>query len=54
LHGIRGALHGATLYQVSPDILWLFAVSVLLLPFALWVFGCAVARAKRDGTLAHY
>jgi ABC-2 type transport system permease protein len=54
LHGIRGALHGATLAQLSPDILWLAVVSILLLPFALWVFGCAVARAKRDGTLAHY
>ena len=54
LHGIRGALHGATFGQLSPDILWLTVVSILLLPFALWVFGCAVARAKHDGTLAHY
>jgi hypothetical protein len=29
-------------------------MSIILLPFALWVFGCAVVRAKHDGTLAHY
>jgi ABC-2 type transport system permease protein len=54
LHGIRGALHGATLGQLSPDMLWLLALSILLLPFALWVFRCAVVRAKQDGTLAQY
>ena len=54
LHGIRGALHGATFGQLSPDILWLSVLSLVALPFALWVFGCAVARAKHDGTLAQY
>jgi ABC-2 type transport system permease protein len=54
LHGIRGALHGATFGQLSPDIVWLTVVSIVLLPFALWVFRCAVVRAKHDGTLAHY
>lgn len=54
LHGIRGALHGATLRQLSPDIIWLSVISIVLLPFALWVFRCAVVRAKHDGTLAHY
>jgi ABC-2 type transport system permease protein len=54
LHGIRGALHGATIGQLAPDILWLAVMSALLLPFALWVFRFAVARAKHDGTLAHY
>jgi ABC-2 type transport system permease protein len=54
LHGIRGALHGATFGQLSPDIMWLSVMSIILLPFALWVFGCAVVRAKHDGTLAHY
>jgi ABC-2 type transport system permease protein len=54
LHGIRGALHGATFGQLSPDILWLFGLSLLLMPFALWVFRCAVVRAKHDGTLAQY
>jgi ABC-2 type transport system permease protein len=54
LHGIRGALHGATLGQLSPDMIWLSVISILLLPFALWVFRCAVLRAKHDGTLAHY
>ena len=54
LHGVRGALQGATLVQLSPDILWLAVLSVALLPFSLWVFRCAVARAKIDGTLAHY
>jgi ABC-2 type transport system permease protein len=54
LHGIRGALQGATFGQLSPDLLWLSVISILLLPFALWVFHCAVVRAKQDGTLAHY
>jgi ABC-2 type transport system permease protein len=54
LHGIRGAVHGATFGQLSPDMLWLGVLSIVLLPFALWVFRCAVARAKQDGTLAHY
>jgi ABC-2 type transport system permease protein len=54
LHGIRGAVHGATFGQLSPDMLWLALLSIVLLPFALWVFQCAVDRAKRDGTLAHY
>ncbi|HEY5350501.1 MAG TPA: ABC transporter permease [Candidatus Lustribacter sp.] len=54
LHGIRGAVQGATFGQLSPDMLWLGALSIVLFPFALWVFRCAVARAKQDGTLAHY
>lgn len=54
LHGIRGAVTGATFDQLSPDMIWLAVLSMLLLPFALWVFRCAVNRAKHDGTLAHY
>ena len=54
LNGIRGALHGATFGQLAPDLLWLSCVSIVLLPFALWVFRCAVAQAKHDGTLAQY
>jgi ABC-2 type transport system permease protein len=54
LHGIRGAVHGATFSQLSPDMLWLALLSILLLPFSLWVFRSAVDRAKHDGTLAHY
>jgi ABC-2 type transport system permease protein len=54
LHGIRGALHGANWPQLTPDIIWLAILSLLLLPFSLWVFRCAVARAKWDGTLAQY
>jgi ABC-2 type transport system permease protein len=54
LHGIRGAVQGATFAQLSPDMLWLCVLSIVLLPFALWTFRAAVARAKQDGTLAHY
>lgn len=54
LHGIRGAVQGASFGQLSSDMLWLFVLSIFLLPFALWVFRCAVARAKNDGALAHY
>ena len=54
LHAIRGSLHGAAIRELVPDVVWLSATSAILLPFALWVFGVAVARAKHDGTLAQY
>jgi ABC-2 type transport system permease protein len=54
LHGIRGAIGGAAFGQLLPDMSWLLALSIILLPFSLWVFHCAVGRAKYNGTLAHY
>jgi ABC-2 type transport system permease protein len=54
LSGIRGALQGATLIELWPDVSWLVVVSAILMPLALWSFDCAVRRAAYDGTLAQY
>jgi ABC-type multidrug transport system permease subunit len=54
LNGIRGAFHGATLRDLSPDAIWLTVATIVLLPFSLFIFRGAVARAKFDGTLGQY
>jgi ABC-2 type transport system permease protein len=54
LNGIRGALQGATIGQLWPDVCWLGIVSAVLLPLSLWAFDRAVRRAAYDGTLAQY
>jgi ABC-2 type transport system permease protein len=54
LDGIRGAVHGATLAQLAPEVIWLSIAAAILLPLSLWSFGRAVERAKMDGTLGHY
>jgi ABC-2 type transport system permease protein len=54
LNGIRGAFNGATLRDLSPDLIWLAVATIVLLPFSLFVFRAAVARAKFDGTLGQY
>jgi len=54
LNGIRGAVHGATMGQLSHDAIWLSVATMILLPFSLLVFQRAVDRAKMDGTLGHY
>ena len=54
LSGIRGALHGDSLAQLTPDIAWLSVATVILLPVSLVIFGAAVRRAKIDGTLGQY
>jgi ABC-2 type transport system permease protein len=54
LSGIRGAFRGATLGEMSYDVLWLGAATIVLMPLALLVFRAAVARARFDGTLGQY
>jgi hypothetical protein len=54
LNGIRGAFRGATLGEMSYDVLWLGAATIVLMPLALLVFRAAVARARFDGTLGQY
>jgi ABC-2 type transport system permease protein len=54
LNGIRGALQGASLQALAPDVAWLAVVSLVLFPLALMAFGGAVRRAKFDGTLGGY
>jgi ABC-2 type transport system permease protein len=54
LAGIRGALQGATLRALTPEIAWLAVVSAVLLPLALLAFRAAVEQAKYDGSLGQY
>ena len=55
LDGIRQVLiegHGLT--EVRQPLVVLLGFLVVLLPFSLWVFGRAVRRAKREGSLLQY
>ncbi len=55
LDGIRQVLiEGHDLMQVKDPLITLLIFLVLLLPFSLWVFGRAVRRAKREGSLIQY
>lgn len=55
LDGIRRVLiEGQGLSQVREPLFILLAFLAVLLPFSLWVFGRAVRRAKREGSLIQY
>jgi ABC-2 type transport system permease protein len=55
LDGIRRVLiEGQTLSQVTEPLVTLLVMLLVLLPFSLWVFGRAVRRAKREGSLIQY
>jgi ABC-2 type transport system permease protein len=55
LDGIRRVLiEGQGLSQTREPLLTLFIFLAVLLPFSLWVFGRAVRRAKREGSLIQY
>jgi ABC-2 type transport system permease protein len=55
LDGIRRVLiEGQGLSEVHEPLLTLLAFLAVLLPFSLWVFGRAVRRAKREGSLIQY
>jgi ABC-2 type transport system permease protein len=55
LDGIRGVLiQGKTFTEVEAPFFTLLAFLVALLPFSLWVFGRAIKRAKREGSLIQY
>jgi ABC-2 type transport system permease protein len=55
LDGIRRVLiEGQGLSQVRAPLITLFIFLAVLLPFSLWVFGRAVRRAKREGSLVQY
>ena len=57
-HGLQGIrqilLEGHTLAQVTQPLITLLGFLVVLLPFSLWVFGRAIRRAKREGSLIQY
>src|SRR6266704_3279759 len=55
LDGIRRVLiEGQDLSQVRGPFVTLLLFLAVLLPFSLWVFGRAVRRAKREGSLIQY
>jgi len=55
LQGIREVLiEGRSLFEVKEPMIALFLFLAVLLPFSLWVFGRAVRRAKREGSLIQY
>jgi ABC-2 type transport system permease protein len=55
LQGIRQVLiEGHGLAEVAQPLFTLLGFLVVLLPFSLWVFGRAVRRAKREGSLIQY
>jgi ABC-2 type transport system permease protein len=55
LDGIRAVLiEGKGLSEVQEPFWTLLAFLVVLGPFSLWVFGRAIKRAKREGSLIQY
>lgn len=55
LDGIRAVLiQGKSLDEVQSSLLILLIFLAVLLPFSLWVFGRAIKRAKREGSLIQY
>ena len=55
LDGIRRVLiEGQGFMQVREPLMTLLSFLIVLLPFSLWVFGRAVRRAKREGSLIQY
>jgi ABC-2 type transport system permease protein len=55
LEGMRLAmLKGYSLIELLPNILALLVFSFIMLPLSLFVFGYAVKKAKKDGTLTQY
>ncbi len=55
LDGIRRVLiEGQNFGQVREPLVTLLLFLLVLLPFSLWVFGRAVRRAKREGSLIQY
>ncbi|MEP6636323.1 MAG: ABC transporter permease [Acidobacteriota bacterium] len=55
LDGIRRVLiEGRGITEVTEPLLTLLIMLAVLLPFSLWVFGRAVRRAKREGSLIQY
>jgi ABC-2 type transport system permease protein len=55
LDGIRRVLiEGQGLAEVREPLLVLLGFLVVLLPLSLWVFGRAIRRAKREGSLIQY
>jgi len=47
-------LKGISVWSLGKDLLILLVLSGILFPISLWIFGKALQKAKRDGSLVHY
>jgi ABC-2 type transport system permease protein len=55
LAGMRMALlEGAGISSLAPEIRFLCLFAVILLPLGLWMFSCALGRARLTGTLSFF
>ncbi|MFN2462091.1 MAG: ABC transporter permease [Candidatus Velthaea sp.] len=54
LAGMRGAMTGTGVSELSGDALWLLAVTIALIPVSVFVLQRSIDHAKLDGTLAGY
>jgi ABC-2 type transport system permease protein len=54
LNGIRGAVYGATLWDLRTEIVWMAGLTAVLLPASLYLFARTVAAGRHDGTLGQY
>jgi ABC-2 type transport system permease protein len=54
LNGVRGAIYGASLWELRYEALWMIGLTIVLLPASLWVFARTVQRGRHDGTLSQY
>jgi ABC-2 type transport system permease protein len=54
LNGVRGAIYGASLWDLRYEALWMIGLTIVLLPASLWVFARTVQRGRHDGTLSQY
>jgi ABC-2 type transport system permease protein len=54
LNGLRGATAGEGIAALGPELVWLAAATLLLMPISLAVFTRAITAARKDGTLASY
>jgi ABC-2 type transport system permease protein len=55
LEGMRLALlKGYSIYELFPNIIALVLFSCIMMPLSIVIFGYAVKRAKKEGSLTHY
>jgi len=55
LTGMRGALLlGKSTSELAPEILWLSAAALVLIPASLGFFSRVLGRGRREGTLSAY
>lgn len=54
LNGVRGAIYGASLWDLRSEAFWMLGLTAILLPVSLWVFARTVQRGRHDGSLSQY